>query len=278
MSNTTAKLAIESGIFNDKVPYVKVNAGPEWIVVIDSSNDLMSTLLKDPASRKKQYGSLIPSKYSFYVLGFNPNMPEGYTKEDMCKDFAEVIKQLEKEIKPIAVLSGSYGGLVTINFAALYPELTRKLILISTAWQNNESGVNIIKKSIELSKAGDIAGMQKMPLGMCKRGFFNFMMKMMMKSQGKKMLANWNPPSTIIIGYSDALRTYDTLKDYLPKIKAPTLIFGADHDQFFDADKYEETAKLIPNAKLIMFPGETHMILIERNKDIKKAIGDFLSH
>jgi pimeloyl-ACP methyl ester carboxylesterase len=277
MSNTTKKQKIESGIFNNKVPYVKVTAGPDLIIVIDSSNDLMSSLLKDPASRKKQYGMLIPPEYSFYVLGFNPDMPEGYTKEKMCDDFAEVIKTIEKETKPIAILSGSFGGLVAITFAAKYPELTRKLVLISTAHKNNESGISIIKKSIELSKAGKFLEVQKMAEGMCKRWIYNFMMKMMMTLQKKKILANWNPASTVIIGYSDVLRTFDTLKNYLPQIKAPTLIFGAGRDQFFSTEAYEETAKLIPNAKLKFFPEETHMILIERNKDIKKAIKEFLA-
>jgi pimeloyl-ACP methyl ester carboxylesterase len=277
LPNDTKKMNIESGIFDNKVPYVKVTAGPKWIIVIDSSNDLMRSLLKDPASRKKQYGTLIPAEYSFYVLGFNPNMPEGYTKEMMCDDFAEVIKHKLTNIDPIAILSGSFGGLVAITFAAKYPELTKKLVLISTAYINNESGISIIKKSIELSKENKFLEVQKMAEGMCKRAFFNFMMKMMFKTQQKKILANWNPASTLIIGYSDVLRTYNTLKNYLPKIKAPALIFGADKDQFFDADKYEETAKLIPNAKLKMFPGETHMILIEKNKEIKKTIGEFLS-
>ena len=41
------------------------------------------------------------------------------------------------------ILGISYAGLLAITFAAKYPELTQKLILVVSAYKNSTSGIEV---------------------------------------------------------------------------------------------------------------------------------------
>jgi pimeloyl-ACP methyl ester carboxylesterase len=102
-------------------------------------------------------------------------------------------------------------------------------------------------------------------------------MKVMIWSQKKQTIANWNPPTTLINAYTHVLESGEERKKFLPNIKAPTIMFGGDHDQFFSEEVFRETAKLIPNAQFVFFPGETHGVVMEKGKAIRTGIAAFLA-
>ena len=142
----------ETGTYAGKVPFVKWNAGPRKIIVLESSGDLLRGLGKDPMGHVKMYRSMmVPAGFSFIDLGFNPNASPGYTMEEVCADFADCI---EHEWEPAPVISGSYGGYLAITLAALYPQLCTKLILVSTAYKNSAWGLDFQNKVIDLAKRG----------------------------------------------------------------------------------------------------------------------------
>jgi pimeloyl-ACP methyl ester carboxylesterase len=267
---------IESGTFFSKIPFVKRTAGPKQIIVLGSSDDLMRCLLKNPAGKIKQYGMFIPKDYTIWVLGINPDLPKGYTIEQMCDDFARVINE---KIGPAAypVLGISYAGLLAITFAGKYPELVQKLILVVSAHKNSASGIAFITDAIEKVKKGQYYETEMKAATLSRRPFFNLLMKVMIWSRRKTIVAQWNPPTTMINAYTHVLETVDDRKKYLPMIRAPTIIFGGDKDQFFTEDTFRETAQLIPNAQFKFFPNETHGVVMERNKEIKAGIAAFLA-
>ena len=47
-------------------------------------------------------------------------------------------------------------------------------------------------------------------------------------------------------------------KDRLAEIKAPTLVVAGDKDPFYTEALFRETAAGIPNASLILYPGQGH--------------------
>ena len=56
------------------------------------------------------------------------------------------------------------------------------------------------------------------------------------------------------------------------RIRVPTLVIGGTADQFFGPQVFEETAALVPHAKVKLFESETHMLPIERAGDVAEAI------
>lgn len=60
------------------------------------------------------------------------------------------------------------------------------------------------------------------------------------------------------------------------RILSPTLLIGGTADQLFDRSALEDTAGLIPAARLRLFEDETHMLPAERSSGVAAAIAGFL--
>lgn len=65
-------------------------------------------------------------------------------------------------------------------------------------------------------------------------------------------------------------------KDQLRAIKAPTLVADGDHDEVIVLDQIEEMSRLIPNAKLAVFPDTSHFALWQDPEAFNKALVEFL--
>lgn len=65
-----------------------------------------------------------------------------------------------------------------------------------------------------------------------------------------------NDPSDLVVTV-EAEDNHD-FKDRLAEITAPTLVTGGDQDPFYSETLFRETAKGIPNARLILYAGKGH--------------------
>jgi pimeloyl-ACP methyl ester carboxylesterase len=66
-------------------------------------------------------------------------------------------------------------------------------------------------------------------------------------------------------------------QDQLKSIKAPTLVADGDHDEIIELAQLEEMAKLIPNARLVVFKDTSHFALWQDPASFNKAVVDFLT-
>ena len=86
-------MAIFSGFSSNGVPYAKLSdSGPALVVLMGSE------LEHQPPSWTAQQGFLVGLKqltknYSIYLMNRKPNLPRGYTAQDMSDDFAEMIRK-----------------------------------------------------------------------------------------------------------------------------------------------------------------------------------------
>jgi len=90
---------------------------------------------------------------------------------------------------------------------------------------------------------------------------------------GKKKLVIF-PPSRDLMG-SLALNPEAEIKTYrqmLPKDFDREVL----QDQFFSISRFEETAELIPNSKLVFIEGAGHPTPLEQSKLVKKEVFRFL--
>jgi pimeloyl-ACP methyl ester carboxylesterase len=87
-----------------------------------------------------------------------------------------------------------------------------------------------------------------------------------------------NDPAVIVRGLNAvAEEDFGGDPSWLARIAAPTLIVGATRDSFFDVAALEETARLISSARLHLFENETHMLPVERARDVARVVTRFLS-
>ena len=64
--------------------------------------------------------------------------------------------------------------------------------------------------------------------------------------------------------------------DLLPQVDVPALVIGGDRDTFTPARYAEEMAKAMPQGELLMVPGGTHIVPLERRELVKERLLRFL--
>ncbi len=261
-------VSYESGFFLNKIPYAKFGQGPKKVVVFQGS---MALILKIGVSLKgevKDMGKYLSPDYTCYIFGYDRNLPENITMEQIASDFATIIKEFGKAI----VVGKSYGGQIAIAFAARYPELTERLILLSSGWKLSETGFEFGKNLMFALSAGDfsIATRELGSLFVSKiyRALIPPLTRLLHSIKRKEMY----PGSTLVNAYTDMVRLAKEREQYLAQIQAPTFIIGGTKDRVFSKEIYEETAKRISNAKLILFEGAGHLLETVKKSELKAKI------
>ncbi|MEN8250073.1 MAG: alpha/beta hydrolase [Bacteroidota bacterium] len=263
----------EWGIYKGKLPYLLRLKGDPSIIIFEPSRELVKNVTHRIDDIIKTYNMILPAKCSLCVLGYDPNLPVEYTAEEVAHTFADFIK---KKYRPGIVMGISYGGFISIPFAALHPELTQKMILMVSAYAASPDGIQLMKDFIhEIDGENQYGVVQKfysLILGTPLRLLFTFLTWLKRKDYKN----NVNPASTFINAYNYVIKTNGINKKYLPEINASTLIIGGDKDPFFNNELFKETEELIPDSKLSLYKNQGHFVAIEKMKSVKKELADFI--
>ncbi|WP_371805579.1 alpha/beta fold hydrolase [Candidatus Lokiarchaeum ossiferum] len=263
----------ETGLFLKKIPYAKAGSGSKKLIIFPPTHHLMWDVRVDAEEQIKGYSRFVPEGYTFYILGYDPNLPKMHTSESIAADFAEIIKN---NIGPATIMAVSYGGSIAFPFAATYPELVEKLILIVTAYGTSGSGAEFAEQLVKLAKEGKIFTLERKINDLYSNTIIRKLFKLKMWKDWAKKESTMNPISTFINAYEHLLATSEERRKYLSQISAPTLIIGGTADQFASEEYYRTTADLIPNSHLELFEGETHTVIVEQFFAVKKLIRQFL--
>jgi pimeloyl-ACP methyl ester carboxylesterase len=86
-------------------------------------------------------------------------------------------------------------------------------------------------------------------------------------------VANLDPR---VIGAITASYFEHSAEEVLPTVRVPTLIIAGDKDELTPVARAEHMARTIPNARLRVFPGHTHLVQVERPREVHEVIDDFL--
>lgn len=265
----------ETGLFLDRIPYAKSGDGPNPIVVLNGGQAFVRRSSPARIQRDaKRIARLLPPGSTFYMLGYDQAPPADHTIGTITRDFAGILRN---EIGPASVIGISYGGFVATRLAEAEPDLVKNLILLVSAHRFSEEGRRSIDRQIECAWRGDFAGLLA-EFGMVfRRPWFNWLLKLRFWLDRNRLNEKMNDPAAIVRGlHAVTGDSIDTDPSWLGRIKARALIIGGTRDQFFDAKVLEETARLIPDARLELFENETHMLPVERSRDVAKVVARFL--
>ncbi|MGE5285962.1 MAG: alpha/beta fold hydrolase [Micromonosporaceae bacterium] len=82
-------------------------------------------------------------------------------------------------------------------------------------------------------------------------------------------------PSDVTI-VADAVNAFDG-REILPGISVPVLLVGGDRDRWCAKEVYEETARLIPDCTLKLYPGKDHLGAMS-DRRFPQDVLDFVRH
>jgi pimeloyl-ACP methyl ester carboxylesterase len=177
------------------------------------------------------------------------------TYDLMASDVVAVMDKLE--IKRAAIVGWSDGGEVALLLGIHYPDRVDKLFAL---------GVNYDEKGSK-------------PRGSRTATFAQYAVRC--RADYLRMTKPQNPErawDTLVDGMLPLWREPMSLtRDQLTTIKAPTLIADGDHDEVIVLDQEREMAKLIPDAKLVVWPDASHFAMWQDPDDVNAALVEFLA-
>ena len=266
-------MPIFTGFSSNGIPYARISdSGPALVVFTGSE------LEHKPPSWTAQQGFLVGLKrltknFTIYLMSRRPNMPKGYTAQDMSNDFAEMVRA---EIGgPVHIMGMSSGGSSAMHFAVDHADLVDKLVLAMTGYQLNENGREVAAIWRDLALAGNWSALyQRMGVDVAEGSTPEWVTRLMMRLFGKALLGTPKSGSDFAI-VLDSDIDLDVVNK-LPLIHQPTLVIGGETDPFYGAENIRETARLIPNAELCLLKNGGHAVVKTQTKTFENAILNFL--
>lgn len=271
--NSKKKFPIETGCFEDGLPYAKIGDKSKILLNIEA----LSTEHKPPSgfvlTQFKKDAKPFLDDYTVYLIGRKPNLPEGFFMDKMAEDYATLIRREFNE--PVDVIGVSTGGQIAHFLAADHPDTVRKLVIVSAAFRISEKGEEIERKAAEYFQQKKYGKSMAATLEMVySPGIKRAILQIFIRLFGKLFFRNIKYPNDFLIEVQ-ADREMN-FKDRLSEISAPTLIMSGVNDVAYNVDDVRMTANGIPNATLILFDDYGHNLAVSNREEVLKKALKFL--
>ncbi len=182
------------------------------------------------------------------------DLEPGISIADLAAEYAQTVSLLFDG--PVDILGISTGGSIALQLAADFPELVKKLVLVSSAHRLSDRGRATQHTVAELLRAGRDRRAAAVYFG--NTGATPF-------GHAARSIAGLIAPRAIIgRGDLDFLVTLDAehdfdLEDRLENIEVRTLIAGGELDGFYSSALFEHTSERMPNAQVSVRSGAGHL-------------------
>ncbi len=177
--------------------------------------------------------------------------------------------------EPIDLVGTSTGGSIAQQIAAEYPDVVRRLVLVSTGCRLGPVGRRGQARVADLLRAGDLraacrfAGASLVPLPFKPFGAA-------VGGLAAKRVFDSTGAAADLLATLDAEDAFD-LTSCSDTIRAPTLIVAGGRDRFYGRDLFEETQQLIPQSRLYLRPHRGHITVTFDRKAVA-TLQSFLVH
>lgn len=209
-----------------EMEYLKFGRGQSNLVILPGLS--VRSVIPHAAAIVKQY-DVFTDEYTVYLFDRRINIPPVYSISDMAKDTVQVMKKLD--ICDVSLFGTSQGGMIAMAAALEYPELVRKLVLVSTTIHAAENRCSVIKKWITFAENKDREGLLlNIAEDVYSKEFFIRYREAFCALA--KTVTDDELERFIII--AKGIEGFD-IRDEVHKIKCPVLIASDDKDCIFDA-------------------------------------------
>ncbi len=217
----------------------------------------------------------VAAGYSVWIVSQRPNMAVGYTVADIAEDYAQVIAG-EFGGKVDLVIGESTGGVIGFCLAARHADLFGHIAIGVAGYTMTEQGKVANRDSARLlsegrkTEAATVLGKLMYPRIPAPIGW------VIAALTARVTYAAPYIPGDVIIT-AEAANAFDG-REILPEISVPVLLVGGDRDRWFAKDVYEETARLIPDCTLKLYPGKDHLGAMSARRFPQDVLGFVRQH
>jgi pimeloyl-ACP methyl ester carboxylesterase len=209
--------------------------------------------------------------FAVYWIARRPGLAKGTTMADLAADVADALAA--QFAQPVDVLGISTGGSIAQQLAADHPMAVRRLALVSTACRLENTGRLFQQEMAVLAREGarrEVFARFARDLVPPRRG--RVAAGATMAWLGPRLYPHAGDLGDLAVTL-EAEDAFD-LRELAP-IRAPTLIVGGGQDRFYPQALFAETARLIPDATLAIYPRRGHITVVS-DPDAQAVIIKFL--
>lgn len=251
------------------IDYISFGNGKKNLMLIPGGGDGLRTVkgLAIPMAvmykkYAKEYRVIMPSRRN--------EIKEGFSIKDMADEVVELMDSLG--IEKADIVGISQGGMISQNIAINHPEKVNKLVLAVTSPRTNEIINEALGGWISSAEKGDY---KSVFIDTAERSYTEKKLKSYRKMYG--IMSTLTKPKSFnrFIIQMKAILGHDVY-DELYKIKAETLIIGAEEDKIVGVNASKELYERIENSQLYIYDGYSHGVY-EEAKDFIDRILVFLN-
>jgi pimeloyl-ACP methyl ester carboxylesterase len=216
------------------------------------------------------YFNSLPEKYHAYAPDMRGHGKaahlDGCTIRTMAEDVFRFAQRLN--IDKFVYVGVSMGGGVGIQLALNHPEMLHALVLLSPVTGFGPSGAFMFRLL----------------------GHFVARKRWLMRIMLKRMCIRTPPGNTLESVLDDTMLVRPSvLKEFvddkepisgidrLKTLQVPTCVVFGDKDTAVPVEQQNRLADTIPNARKIVYPGEGHLVVAERQEDVRRDVLAFLT-
>lgn len=199
----------------------------------------------------------VEAGYTVSLVGLKRHLPSSATVSDFADDYAQLIGD-EFGGRVDLVVADSQGGVIGFALAARDRHLFGSLAAVAAGHCLEPNARDATLQAARLLSEGRRAGAAAAMLGLQNpwlRG--SWVLRLVAPVMGHVFYPAEYDRSDVLVA-THAVNAPD-LADLLPTITAPVLLVCGDKDHFASAALYEQTARLIPDARLIVYEGKGHL-------------------
>ena len=259
----------KNGTVND-MEYVRFGTGPQTLIMLPGLGDGLRSVKGTALPVAFMYRKFAKD-YTVYMFSRRKILPEGATTCDMAADIAEAMKVLG--ISRAHVFGVSMGGMIAQHFAADYPQLVDKLVLVVTCAGTNPIMEEAVGEWISCVSADDHTALMESNLRRIYSEEYYRKNKWMVPVLGKLTKPASYERFLIMARACLDHNSYDKLG----RITAPVLVIGGERDMCLGGEPSREIAGAIPGARLHMYEQWGHG-LYEEAKDFNDRVYNFLKY
>ena len=226
-------------------------------LVMDNLSSFYFTLANPIAERAEAI------LYDLRGHGMSERPPAGYSVGSLVADLAALLDALHVA-EPVALVGNSFGGLLSLAFAATHPERVAKLALIdahdgTAGWAAQMASTLLLRGDARDAK---IAESFQAWLG---------------RHSERKRTRLARAAEALVEGTSlvaDLRASPPLTEDALARVRCPTLaLYGERSDV---RDRGEQLARILPACELAILPGCTHSVLWEATGEVRSRVTAFV--
>ncbi|WP_223694196.1 alpha/beta fold hydrolase [Leifsonia poae] len=191
-----------------------------------------------------------PSRtHRVHAVGRPAFLPLDFDMSEIAAVYGRLIR--ERFGRPVAVMGLSTGASVALQLAVDQPDLVKTLVIAAGAARLGTRGRILQRRYVSLLAANDRRAYAELASGTLNSRLLDPLVRLF----GRIVPQPDDPESLIaLVRAEDA---YDVL-DGLHRVTAPTLILSGGRDVFYPPEVGRETARRLPRATHIVYPGRPH--------------------